>query len=502
MAGVFSTLLDSVAGRFGFIRAKPEEIVDWQQRGQLYAVNELLYDNRVYLTRRNGGALEDVLATYLGRSGCNPAQYPIVGHFSPYKEIVDVYQNCIPGAWGEDVKIADEVNGKKVNAPLVPALEEVWRASNFDTEKQKLMRWAANYGTVGIRIVATTTDDDKQRVSLRIDHPKRLLTFEEDSEGNVTAVSLKWNDRVNRGTLEEPQFEDVEVLEVFTKDEFSQKRDGDQVIPEMGRRNNLGFCPYVILRHKDNGTPYGDWAYKGIEGRVHSINYRLTRQDRAVDRNDFPKWFGGGAGDAPESVDLGDGETMQYVKLDPESPNPFLMPIVANLQTDKVLLFTLALRDMVRESNPELNLHDMKLISGVSGETLQQVKVPVEDKVKQARALYLHSVKRGLQMGVSAGIEIGLFTDIGASTGDEAFNAGLEDFDFEPMPLLPITPSVKLILAQAQQAEQNEKLKTASLAQSAGFDEQGALEHVVPTAKAKEILNRKRKNDVVPVDEQ
>ena len=81
-----------------------------------------------------------------------------------------------------------------------------------------------------------------------------------------------------RGPLGERRF-DVDVEELLTKTEFTQTVGGEKTI---NTENGLGVCPYVILRHRDDGHEFGTWAYKGSEDIIHNINWLISNQGRAV----------------------------------------------------------------------------------------------------------------------------------------------------------------------------------------------------------------------------
>jgi hypothetical protein len=497
---LLSATASRIANLFGYIKAKEEDRVDYGNRENQYRVNRLLYSGDIYATRSGNGALEDVLSTFVGAQYTNVNKHRIFPFFLPFREIVDTYQNVMPGTWGEGVQVADEVDGKPVNPKLTPALAQVWKDSNLDTAKGTLIQWAANFGTVGLRITASEAQGNSPaRAVIQPDHPSRLFNFEEDSRGNVVAVVLKYSQPVNFGTLVDPDWQNVDVVETFDKDEFSRTQNGKQTLEDGQRRNTLGFCPYVILRHRDNGTAYGDWAYKGSESVVHRINWRISRQDKSIDRNQFPRWFGAGAGDKPESVAM-DDDRMTWVKLHPDSPNPLLQAIVPDLDQASTQAFWQAMRDMLRGRQPELNLNDMQLIANVSGDAMAQAKAATEKAILDVRPGYLHAVNRSLSMATSAGIAVGAF-DIGTGTGpenaDKAFRDGLENFAFQPMPALPLTPAEKEAKAKADVAERLAKFELAAAAGKAGVSKREQLRvYGYDSAMANRIIGEKALEDV------
>jgi hypothetical protein len=175
----------------------------------------------------------------------------------------------------------------------------LWRWSNLDTQKQLLQEWAANLGTVGLRIVAkANTNPAQRRVSIQLDHPGTIVDFDEDDRGNVTAVLLRW--KAVGGELGERR-RDVDVEELITKDEFTVSVNGTKTTTT----NELGVCPYVILRHRDSGHEFGDWSYKGSEQIIHQVNWLIANQGDSVIAHIWPTWFATAGGNAPEEFQLG-----------------------------------------------------------------------------------------------------------------------------------------------------------------------------------------------------
>jgi hypothetical protein len=484
------------------------ESVDWGTRSGVYAINELLYAGTVYATRHRGGALEDILKLYVGSAYIDVNRYKVWPHFMPFREIVDTYLNVLPGTFGQDITVAPQVDDEPVNPLLADPLSRIWRASNLDTEKQMFIRWCANFGTVGLRVSLRPQAQDEfaPRPVVSVDHPSRLFNFEEDANGNVTAVVLKYGKAVNRNAgmkgLVEPQWETDEVVEVLTKDEFSLKVNDRETLAGDERRNLLGFCPYVLARHRDNGTPFGDWAYKGSEEVVHRINWRISRQDTSIDRHQFPKWFGAAAGKAPTStIKMGDTD-LTYIQTIENSPPPVLKAIVADVNQLDSRVFWMELRDMVRGNQPELNLNDVKMLAGVSGETLAQILKPTEQAILSVRPAYDHALIRALQMALSAGVVSGawdLGTGIGTTTAsDNAYRQGLENFAFQDRPALPLTTFQKQQQATANTSDKTAKFALISAAQKAGLDTQTALEQGLSAEDVATVMQRKATQDTIP----
>lgn len=475
---------------------------DQASRQHQYAFNHAMLKNRVYRTEAYGGFRAQVFKEAFNMD-CSP-ELRLVGAYNPTREIVDAYQNCLRGAFGgQELKVADKVEGRDVNSLLVDEAEspigKIWRWSNLDTAKSLMQEWAANLGTVGIRIVAQNdAEPDNRRVTLQIDHPGVIYDFDTDDRNNVTDIELRYKD------MDGPfgNREEVEVREVIGKDRFVKEVDGVNVLEPDQRRNELGVCPYVILRHREEGEPFGRWAYDGSEDIIHWINLLMVNQGESVMEHAWPQWFAAAGGPKPEEFTIG-RRKVAYVRMEPDTPAPIFEPLVAALDQGGATEHLTVLMDKLHGRQPEVVLSDTKVLSGQSGETIAKLQIAAEAAIMRARGQYEHALIRAIQIGLSEGIRMGMW-DLGSGMGsaeqaDKSYQSGEEDFAFAERSALPMTPFDKINNAKAEVAAEKEKLGLGSAAQSAGMDEQAALEKAgVEPKKAKAIVKRKRKVDVVP----
>jgi hypothetical protein len=416
-----------------------------------------------------------------------------------------VYQHCIPGDWGRPVRIAPRVNNREVNAALAGPADPVgrlWRWSNLAIEKQQMQYMAANFGTVGIRVVARdAAADSDRRVYLQFDHPAWIFDFNEDSRGNVTEVELRYT--ILQGDLGDAA-DEVEVVERITRTGFSRTYNGREQLRGDERVNQLGVCPYVILRHAARkGYDFGIHAYEGSEGIVHLINQLFSRQAKSVYDHAYPHWFGSASGPAPETLEVG-GQKMTYVQTEAGGSDPKLEPLVARLDHNANREFLKLQIDKLRTRQPEMNLNDVELLSHTSGELIAQVLKPTEFVVAEARSRYLDALRRALQIGLSEMVRLNL-ADLGTGAGVEAaeraFADGFEDFEFADMPVLPETVIDKTRRIEMERKGRSLDLANARLA--AGLvDEQEQLRLAGYTdAEAAAILRRKRTTGTVPQEQ-
>jgi hypothetical protein len=474
---------------------------DWDERRDLYTRWQALYDNTIYDSQTDGGFREIVLREVFGIESTvveDPPGSAIGPYFNPIKPIVDAYQNVLMGAFGKDIKVAPQFNGTDVTPVLLQDADNpigsVWKWSNLDTEKQTLQRNAACFGACGIRVVADPNAGAGGQVTLQFDHPSRIVDFDTDARGNVTAVLLQY--QLLSGALGGER-QEVDVEERLDTDSFRQTFNGKTVTETP---NPFGFCPYVILRH----GPRGEWgvpAFYGSETPIHLINRLRAEVRLGVSEVIDATWFATAAGRAPEIFKFG-RKRVAYVQTQPDSPNPSLEPLVAPLNIGEAALYADGLEDRVQQRQPEMVIGNLQALSGQSGETIAKLLKPAEAKILEARAPYEHALIRALQMALSELIVMGQL-NVGTGSGssdaaDKAYEQGKLNFEFEERPALPMTP-----FDVAQQATADTAKRTANLANAksatglvdnleqlriAGYSEE----------EAKAILQRKRTTDAVP----
>ncbi len=404
---------------------------EWDERKDQYQTWDKLWANTILLPQNLGGMREIILRDIIGRD----TTLTVNGYYSPVETIVAAYQNVFRGVWGRDIWATTPDNDEfDPESKLYQTLSKVWRWSNLDTSKQVIQHHAALYGTVGLRVVASP---ETKRVRISYDHPGRIVDFDEDDEGNVTAVLLEYDELA--GALGRDRHS-VRVREELTARMFTREVDGKRVSET---ENALGICPYVIMRHRDIGAEYGVPAFYGSENILHLINWRISRQDRSIDRNGFPRWFGSGAGNAPTEVNLGE-DSMVYVKTMEGQPPPALEPLVPNIKQGDNREFWVKLIDLLKGRQPELALGDIEALSGQSGETIAKLLVPAATRVLEARALYEDAFIRGMKIAMGWMSMLSLADiGIGASTQGRAASVIRDDafaFTFNARSALPETP--------------------------------------------------------------
>lgn len=458
--------LKKVAQFLGFsTRENPrisyQDDLSLEERRQIFRINESYYNNNVYDRLAEGGAL-DLINDFLGEAKAND----IKGVFNPVKRSVEVYaQNVFAGAFGKDIKIKDTIDGRPVHQNLIAYANQIAKWSNFNQELKHYVRYGALFGTVGIRVISKLgkgfpNDDPKQRrVYLEFEHPSTIINAIRDKRGNVKQIITEYI--VNKGELQlSNRGEHVKktiVRELMTQDTVERVTDtqtGLAIVPFLiaGQQhdkltNKLGVVPYVIVQHEKKTGLFGSWSFQGVERKIDITNALSAHIDRQIVRHVKATWAVASSGEPPDEFNFS-GNKVIWFQLDEGVAAPVIQDLVANLSLSETMAKIQMNLDEIADSLPELKSTDGKYLSGQSGETIAQLRLPAEVKIKSSRSVYEDGLIRAMKLAFSWGILLGIM-DFGTGTGTQeaatlAFESGAMDFEFEDRDALPITESERL----------------------------------------------------------
>lgn len=443
-----------------------DDLVSVDERRQIFKLNEAYYNNNIYDRLIDGGGL-DYINDFLGEAKAND----IKGIFNPYKRVVEVYaENVFAGTFGQDITISPtKDDGTAIHPSLAPAMAQIAKWSNFNQELKHYVRIGAMQGTVGIRIVskvgANFPNDDvsQRRVYLEFEHPSTIEDAIRDKRGNVKSLITEYI--INQGELSLSTFgagsRKVKVRELMTKQFIERKTSSTNgilsILPfkfgakELPRINNqLGVVPYVIVQHSKKSGIFGAWAVQGTERKIDMVNALSAHLDRQIVRHVKCVWTVATAGSPPTEFKFA-GNNVVWFELDENTSAPAIVPMVANLSISETLDKMRLMLTEIADSQPELKATDGEYLSGQSGETIAQLRLPAEVKIKSSRTSYEDGLIRASKIAMSWGILLGVF-DFGTGTGtreaaDVAYNNGLLDYKFDERDALPTTRQEQIQIA-------------------------------------------------------
>lgn len=123
----------------------------------------------------SNGAYDDLSRSnvVLGRSSS-----AIISMFSPISTAIDFWESH---TWPEPLTPIAE------NEAIIPAIEALWKASNWTARKLVAANWAALFGESFVKVVGSR---EKRRVWFETLEPEYVTEFEEDSRGFLISVRV------------------------------------------------------------------------------------------------------------------------------------------------------------------------------------------------------------------------------------------------------------------------------------------------------------------------
>lgn len=427
----------------------------WDERRNLYALNDAYYANTAY-DRTSVGGYRDALNAELG----NAQAADLSGLYNPVKAVVDLYLHIFRGRFGKDITITPTGSGGE---RLTQAIADVWRWSNMTVEQKRLCRLPALHGMCGIRIVGRDSDDPAmRRVYLKVEHPRTIRDMQLDDRGNVQRIQLEYTVRAGLGE----DAKDIEIQEELTPETIRTWRDtGSNVLLPFDLQafqadgspldkiddekyatgagadyeNPLGVTPYVVAYYDEDEGLWGVNAWSDARGAIDRYNALLSHIDIQVHQHVRATWLVAAGGQAPTEMNFS-GNKIIYANTSGGQSPPVIQPLIANLDLTGAIMQSKEQLTAIEDMLPELKATRGKFLSGQSGETIAELRKPAEDALGLARASLEDALGRAQQIAVSWGIMLGVW-NIGTGTGDRdaaerAFREGYEDHEFNPRPLL------------------------------------------------------------------
>lgn len=351
-------------------------------------------------------------------------------------------------------------------AALRAALAQVWRDSNWQVHKDNWTRYGAVLGDVGLMAF---DDPARQKVFLRVIHPRIVRDVDLDSQGNCKGyIFEEWRPDPRVDPLVEPYF--VRYNEIATRvgnrieystyldDEPWDWRDyPDDKAKRIGPvwTEDYGYVPFVWHQHRDMGLGAG-WSelHPSLSKLMELDDLASKIDDQARKMVDCP-WFFSGTTATDLVIDYGsqDGDDRDPVRTKipyfcSGAADAKAVALVAPLDIKAASDHALQILAELERDHIELQA-DMASASGAaSGRALRVARERVEALVAARRAGYDDAQVRAYQMAISIGAMKGY-------PGFEAFDAdsydrGELEMSVGERPVFAVDKMDKIEEAQAQ----------------------------------------------------
>jgi hypothetical protein len=383
------------------------------------------------------------------------SEHLLGGRLDPDAGDGDTVPSCIP-----------IVSRSPAAAALRAALGQVWRDSNWQVHKDNWTRYGAVLGDVGLM---AADDPARQKVFLRVIHPRIVRDVDLDSLGNCKGyIFEEWRPDPRVDPLVEPFF--VRYNEIATRvggrieystyldDEPWDWRDyPDDGAPRVGPvwTEDYGFVPFVWHQHRDMGLGAG-WSelHPSLSKMMELDDLASKIDDQARKMVDSP-WFFSGTTAADLRIDYGTGDDDDRDPVRTKIPyfcsgaaDAKATPLVAPLNIKAASDHALQILAELERDHIELQA-DMASASGAaSGRALRVARERVEALVAARRAGYDDAQVRAYQMALSIG---GMKGYPGFESFDaDSFARGDLDISIGDRPVFAVDKMDKIEEVQAQ----------------------------------------------------
>ena len=337
--------------------------------------------------------------------------------YLPLASAVDVDAGIIPGDW----KLADEDKTEGWQK----AIDTVFDWSNWDTDGVLYVHYGAQYGVSGLRVADLR---DIKRVIVQPVDPTLFMTIGMSAYDNKPDMSLMVEKRVN---ADGEDFEYAEVIEAARIRTFADGVPTGFDEREPAYKNELGFVPFVEIRHIETGKPLGECTFQKAIPLLDEVNEMASYLADIIKKNVEPQWFARGI----EPSDLTQsGDNVWFAT----SPDSDMRPLVPGIDIDGVLAFVKEIAQNVEKALPEKAFDDLRRKDQIATATLELQLMELVLKVKRVRPNYDKGLKQALQMVGKAAATMGL-SDI-AVLDDEELR-----FD-DQRPILPVDEEAQMKL--------------------------------------------------------
>lgn len=382
----------------------------WNSRTKELSRRASYYDGSVYKNMREG---LDWLAPRLYR-GIKPLYLPL-------SQAVDVDAGIVPGGWKlpEDEPKADLWQ---------KAINTIFDWSKWDTDGVLYIHYGAQYGVSGLHVADLRTDN---MIVVQPVDPLLFMLIDENLYTDNADMAI-WIEKLpgEDGT-------DFEYAEVTTPDLIRTFKNG---IPagfdgrESEYKNELGFVPYVEVRHVETGKPLGECTYQKAIPLLDEVNEIASHLADIIKKNADAQWaiFGAEPSDIEHASDV--------VWFFPQGADA--KPLVPGIDIDGVLAFVQEIAKNVKEALPEKAFDDLQKKDQVATATLELQLMELVLKIKRVRPNYDRGLTTALQMAGRAAKTMSL-SDIAALD-----DPGLR-FDPE-RDILPLDQKTQIELETAQ----------------------------------------------------
>lgn len=341
---------------------------------------------------------------------------------------VDVDAGLIPGDWAWATSTG---SGAGPSDELVESWEtaraQLFKWSGWAKSGVLFVHYGAQFGLSGLKVADVREMNQIQIVPCS---PEYFMLVERSSYDPAPALSFWLEQREVEGKT-------VEYAEVVTPDMIRIFLDGKPSDYE-GRPaeydNELGFVPFVEVKHKETGDPLGEATYQMAIPLLDEVNELASYLADIIKKHAEPQWAISGA-EASELTKS--GSNVWFLPAGAKAE-----PLVADIDIGGVGEFLDRIDANVKSSLPELAFDELRTKTQIATATLEIQLMELTIKVKRCRPNYDEGLLEALRMAGRAAQSMSL-SDI-AVLDDELLALDSE------RPVLPVNRLDEIAIEQAE----------------------------------------------------
>ncbi len=406
----------------------------WDARQRVLRQRESYYDGSVY---------DDALGA-LGWLGprLGGAIRPL---YLPCARAVNIDSGIVPGFWTlrpssplrsaqDSTPASTQRSASTQDAALQRAMDQVFAWSVWPIDGVLYVHYGALFGVSGLRVADLRAEG---RIVIKPIDPRCFMLLPRGTYDSTPAAAL-WVERLARGRRTAdggPPGDTFEYAEVVEPERVRTFADGrpygfDGRPPEYG--NDLGFVPFVEVKHVNNGGPLGACAFQDAIAMLDAVNELATDLASIIKKHAEPQWAVIGADDS---------------ELERGGDNVWTIPaggdvkvLVPGVDIAGIVEFLKQLRDHVEASMPELAFDDLKQKQNIATATVELQLMELVLLIKRVRPNYDAGLAAALRMAGKAAAQMGM-PELAVLDSDDL------RFD-EARPVLPLDAKSALELEQ------------------------------------------------------
>lgn len=302
----------------------------------------------------------------------------------------------------------EEINSGKLDL-IRPALQNLWRWSNWGSKKDLYTLYGTVFGDVGIKIV---DDTEKSRVYFEVLHPSSIKEVDRDAHGFVKAYHLE-EVRLNENG-KKVVFEEIVTRGKGDEVNYSTLKDGkfyawNGIASQW--KANYGYVPFLATQHIDVGMNWGWSEFHAARPFIQEVDDLASLLHDHIRKMVNPVWLFSGVRKPSSNQVYSEttASTARPEQLREEIPALFgsegakADPLIANMDIRAVSEAIDRVLQHVVDSFPELKMDLFDAPGEISGRALRLKRQPVETKGEIRQATYNADMVRAQQMAMTIG---------------------------------------------------------------------------------------------------